>query len=87
MFSYSIGAVYLLLFDITFGSLTEAFWVWWKVRKSFSSGPFGTMFFDLQYPIKSYVLTVLFSFAGYLGVNCVLDLVRHFGALIAVTGS
>ena len=30
---------------------------------------------------------MLFSFAGYLGVNCVLDLVRHFGALIAVTGS
>ncbi len=29
---------------------------------------------------------MIYSFAGYLGVNCVLNLVRHFGALIAVTG-
>ena len=30
---------------------------------------------------------MIFSFTGYLGVNCVLNLVRHFGALTAVTGS
>ncbi|CAF1204213.1 unnamed protein product [Rotaria sp. Silwood1] len=67
LFSYSIGAIYLLLYDITFGSLKEAFWLWWA------------------HPIKSYVFTMAYSFAGYLGVNCVLNLVRHFGALIAVT--
>ncbi|CAF2019230.1 unnamed protein product [Rotaria magnacalcarata] len=67
LFSYSIGAVYLLIFDLTFGSLNEAFWLWWA------------------YPVKSYVFTMIYAFAGYLGVNCVLDLVRHFGALIAVT--
>ncbi|CAF0904780.1 unnamed protein product [Adineta steineri] len=67
LFSYSIGAIYLLLFELTFGSLKEAFWLWWA------------------YPIKSYVFTMIYSFAGYLGVNCVLNLVRHFGALIAVT--
>ncbi|CAF5139214.1 unnamed protein product, partial [Rotaria sp. Silwood1] len=32
LFSYSIGAIYLLLYDITFGSLKEAFWLWWAVR-------------------------------------------------------
>ncbi|UJR14987.1 hypothetical protein I4U23_001965 [Adineta vaga] len=67
LFSYSIGAIYLLIFDLFFGSLNDAFWMWWT------------------YPIRSYVFTMFFSFAGYLGVNCVLDLVRHFGALIAVT--
>ncbi|CAF2710595.1 unnamed protein product [Rotaria sp. Silwood2] len=67
LFSYSIGAVYLLIYDVIFGSLKEAFWLWWT------------------YPIRSYVFTMMYSFAGYLGVNCVLNLVRHFGALIAVT--
>lgn len=67
LFSYSIGAVYLLIFDSTLGSSKEAFWIWW------------------QYPVRSYVFTMVFSFTGYLGVNCVLNLVRHFGALIAVT--
>ncbi|CAF0982937.1 unnamed protein product, partial [Rotaria sordida] len=67
LFSYSIGAVYLLVYDSIFGTMQEAFWLWWA------------------YPIKSYVLTMIYAFAGYLGVNCVLNLVRHFGALIAVT--
>ncbi|CAF4421872.1 unnamed protein product, partial [Adineta steineri] len=31
LFSYSIGAIYLLLFELTFGSLKEAFWLWWAV--------------------------------------------------------
>ena len=38
-----------------------------------------------EHPYDSYVMTFGFSLCGYLGVKFVLDLVREYGALLAVT--
>ena len=37
--------------------------------------------------MKTYGYAFIFSISGYLGINIVLHLVNHFGALIAVTGN
>ncbi len=39
-----------------------------------------------KHPMETYGYTFVFSITGYLGINVVLLLVKHFGALIAVTG-
>ena len=36
--------------------------------------------------MKTFFYAFIFSTTGYLGINIVLDLVKQFGALIAVTG-
>ena len=41
---------------------------------------------NFQNLYKTYGYTVIYSLAGYLGINVVLQLVKHFGALMAVTG-
>ena len=43
--------------------------------------------FSFQYPVKTYGYAFIFSLTGYLGVNFVLNLVKSFGALLAVTGN
>lgn len=39
----------------------------------------------LQHPVETYGYGIVFSLAGYLGVNAVLSQVKIFGALAAVT--
>ena len=41
--------------------------------------------FCASHPTETYGYALLFSLAGYVGVNFVLALVKHFGALVAVT--
>ena len=40
-----------------------------------------------QHPVETYGYTFIFSITGYMGINIVLQLVKHFGALLAVTGN
>ena len=49
--------------------------------------PFLCVFsYFFQYPFRTYGYAFVFSLTGYLGVNFVLNLVKSFGALVAVTG-
>lgn len=41
--------------------------------------------FCLKHPVQTFGYALLFSLAGYIGVNFVLALVKSFGALVAVT--
>lgn len=66
-FSYSIGFIYILIGEIFFDKVVQAFIFW------------------LNNPFRTYGYAFLFSLTGYLGINIVLHLVKHFGALIAVT--
>lgn len=47
--------------------------------------PAEAFVFWLNNPIKTYGYAFIFSLTGYLGINVVLDLVKNFGALLAVT--
>jgi hypothetical protein len=49
LFSYSIGALYLIAFDVLFGSLADAFWLWWKVRHRISQSFLTLFVFSIQY--------------------------------------
>ncbi|ELU03367.1 hypothetical protein CAPTEDRAFT_169370 [Capitella teleta] len=41
--------------------------------------------FCLEYPLYTYGNSFIFALSGYLGVNIVLNLIKSFGALVAVT--
>jgi len=47
--------------------------------------PLEALSFWLENPVKTFLYAFIFSSTGYLGVNVVLDLVKNFGALLAVT--
>lgn len=48
---------------------------------------FDAMAFWVKHPTQTFGYAFLFSITGYIGINIVLHLVKHFGALIAVTGN
>lgn len=44
------------------------------------------LLYSLKHPMETFGYSFIFSLTGYAGINIVLHLVKHFGALIAVTG-
>lgn len=87
LYSYGIGFFYVLIGEILFDNFIEAFYFWLKVSdfKTFSFC-FPSFPFFFQFPIETYGYAFIFSLTGYMGINVVLHLVKHFGALLAVTG-
>lgn len=90
LYSYSIGFVYILIGELLTGELFSAIEFCSKVflnvyLKQILSWLFSIFF--LKYPKQTYGYIMIFSTVGYFGVNVVLTLVKHFGALLAVTGN
>ena len=83
MYSYSIGALYILCFTDISGEFVSAAQFCAQVRRTFP--PCAACIGNTAQHPTQYVKAALFSLAGYLGVNVVLTLVTRFGALVAVT--
>ena len=88
LYSYSIGFIYILIIEVFSGQIFDAISFCSKVSiRSIKQSIELNEIIIFKYPTETYGYITIFSTVGYLGVNVVLTLVRHFGALIAVTGS
>ena len=96
LYSYSIGFIFILIGELLFDRVGDAVVFWWQVsgllifhsltqlNKHLAKRRFD---FIEKHPVETYGYSFIFSITGYMGINIVLQLVKHFGALLAVTGT
>ena len=71
----------MVLFSYSIGAVYILIW-----ELIVSQRLFEALEFCSHHPRETYGRILLYSTVGYFGLNVVLTLVKHFGALVAVTG-